>query len=108
MRNSNSENEIKDDRRKHMRKDCDKTTFFSTRDHLHEGFVKNISLGGVFVESPDTFIPGEMLTLAVPCSTNDEGLKLQEPFNDEDVKMKCRVIWKNQNGIGLEFVKSHQ
>jgi hypothetical protein len=105
MNASKSQNEGKDERRKHRRKACDETTFFATRDKLYEGFVKNISFGGVFVESADAFFPGELLTLAVPCTTNEEGFKLKEPFNDEDVKMKCKVIWKNKDGFGIEFIE---
>jgi hypothetical protein len=95
------------DRREHKRKTCAKTTFFATKDKLFQGLVKNISFGGVYIESSDAFSPGDMLTLAVPCSSNEEGKKLKEPFNDEDVKMKCKVIWQNQGGIGMEFIKPY-
>jgi hypothetical protein len=98
-------NKVNDEKRKHSRKACDKTTFFATRHKLHEGFVKNISLGGVFVQSADAFSPGEILTIAVPCESNEEGSKLKEPFKDEDVKMKCKVIWNNPEGFGLAFME---
>jgi hypothetical protein len=97
---------INNEKRKHSIKTCDKTTFFATRDRLYEGFVKNISLGGVFVQSADSFFPGEILTLAVPCESNDEGSKLKEPFNDEDIKMKCKVVWNNTEGFGMVFVEA--
>ena len=96
---------LNDEKRKHNRKACDKTTFFATRQKLYEGFVKNISLGGVFVQSADSFIPGEILTLAVPCESNAEGSKLKEPFKDDDIKMKCKVIWNNTEGFGMAFVE---
>lgn len=107
MNLSNSLNRVTRDRREHKRKICARTTFFATKDKLFEGLVKNISFGGVFIESSDAFTPKEMLTLAVPCSSNEKGKKLKEPFNDEDVKMKCKVIWQNQEGIGMEFIKPH-
>jgi hypothetical protein len=96
---------LNDEKRKHNRKTCDKTTFFATREKLYEGFVKNISLGGVFVQSTDSFFPGEILTLAVPCESNTEGSKLKEPFKDEDIKMKCKVIWNNTEGFGMAFLE---
>ena len=96
---------LNDEKRKHNRKACGKTTFFATRQKLYEGFVKNISLGGVFVQSGDSFIPGEILTLAVPCESNAEGSKLKEPFEDEDIKMKCKVIWNNHEGFGMAFME---
>ena len=95
---------VNDEKRKHNRKACDKTTFFATRNKLYEGFVKNISLGGVFVQSADAFSLGEILTLAVPCESNEEGGKLKEPFKDEDVKMKCKVIWNSPKGFGMAFM----
>ena len=103
---SNSQNGANADRRGHQRKICDRTTFYATKDKLFQGLVKNISFGGVYVESSDAFSPGEVLTLAVPCASNDEGKKLKEPFNDEEIKMKCKVIWLNQEGFGLEFIKT--
>jgi Tfp pilus assembly protein PilZ len=101
----NEPDKLNDEKRKHNRKTCDKTTFFATREKLYEGFVKNISLGGVFVQSPDSFSPGEILTLAVPCASNAEGSKLKEPFKDEDIKMKCKVIWNNTDGFGMAFME---
>jgi Tfp pilus assembly protein PilZ len=105
MASQNVHNKVNDEKRKHSRMACDKTTFFASRDKLYEGFVKNISLGGVFVQSEDAFFPGEILTLAVPCESNEEGNKLKEPFKDEDVKMKCKVIWNNPGGFGMAFME---
>ena len=105
MSSQNGHHKVNDEKRKHSRKVCDKTTFFATRKKLFEGFVKNISLGGVYVQSADAFFPGEILTMAVPCESNAEGGKLQEPFNDEDVKMKCKVIWNNPEGFGIAFME---
>ena len=105
MASPNVPSKANNEKRKHSRKVCDKTTFFATRHRLYEGFVKNISLGGVFVQSKDAFSPGEILTLAVPCDSNEEGSKLKEPFKDEDIKMKCKVIWNNPKGFGMAFME---
>ena len=105
MASQNTHHKVNDEKRKHNRKTCEKTTFFATRDKLFEGSVKNISLGGVFVQSTDAFSPGEILTLAVPCESNEEGNKLKEPFEDEDIKMKCKVIWNNPEGFGIAFME---
>ncbi len=103
---SKSQDREKGDRREHKRLDCERTTFFATKEKLFEGFVKNISLGGVFVQSSGGFFPGDVLTLAVPCASNEDGFKLKEPHNDQDIKMKGRVIWRNQEGFGMEFIKT--
>ncbi len=106
MASQDVHNKVNDEKRKHGRKACDKTTFFATRDKLYEGYVKNISLGGVFVQSVDAFFPGEILTLAVPCESNEGESKLKEPFKDEDVKMKCKVVWNHPEGFGVAFMES--
>ena len=99
------QDKLNDEKRKHYRKACDKTTFFATRKKLYEGFVKNISLGGAYIQSADSFTPGEVLTLAVPCESNTDGSKLKEPFKDEDIKMKGKVIWNNTEGFGMAFLE---
>ena len=96
------------EQRKHFRKSVRHSTFFATRDHLYEGFVRNISLGGLFLESVDTLAPGDIVTLAVPCDTNDQGIKLKPPYNDEDLKMRCEVMWRDPQGFGLRFLKDDE
>ena len=96
---------VKEEKRQHLRSKCERVTFFATRDRLYEGFVKNISLGGVYIKSKDSFDPGEKITVAIPCQSNPYGEKLKAPFDDEEVKMKCAVVWKNPDGFGLRFVQ---
>ena len=93
------------EKRQHDRTECAKVTFFATQDRLYEGYVKNISLGGVYIESKDAFSLGETITVAIPCRSNPLGQKLKAPFEDEDVKMKCAVVWHGSDGIGLRFVQ---
>ncbi len=96
---------VKEEKRKHSRSKCERITFFATHDHLYEGQVKNISLGGVYIASGKSFYPGEKITVAIPCPSNPDGHKLKEPYPDEEVKMKCVVVWKEPDGFGLRFVQ---
>ena len=91
--------------RRFKRKEVGHATFFATKDQLYEGYVRNISFGGVFVECEDAFLPGEVVTLAIPCATNDEGKQLKPPYKDEEVKMKCEVMWRSPQGYGMRFIK---
>ena len=97
--------QTKEEKRKHLRSKCERVTFFATRECLYEGHVKNISLGGVFIESKDAFDAGEKITVAIPCQSNPDGVKLKEPFADDEVKMKGVVVWKESGGFGLQFVR---
>ena len=92
------------EKRQHSRCDCQRVTFFATHDQLYEGLVRNISLGGVYIESNSSFYPGEKITVAIPCQSNPDGVMLKEPYPDEEVKMKCVVVWKDPDGFGLRFI----
>ena len=94
------------EKRKHLRSRCERVTFYATRDRLYEGYVKNISLGGVYIQAPDALPPGEQITVAIPCRSNPDGVKLKAPYADEEVKMKCVVIWKDPSGFGSRFIRS--
>ena len=96
--------QVKEEKRQHSRSTCERVTFFATHDQLYEGYVKNISLGGVYIESNNSFYPGEKITVAIPCQSNPEGVRLKEPYPDEEVKMKCVVVWKDPDGFGLRFI----
>ena len=96
---------LREEKRRHMRSRCERVTFFATRERLYEGQVRNISLGGVYIESRDAFQPGEKITVAIPCPSNPYGEKLKEPYPDDEVKMKCVVVWKDPDGFGLQFVQ---
>ncbi|KPJ78429.1 MAG: hypothetical protein AMJ54_03540 [Deltaproteobacteria bacterium SG8_13] len=96
---------VSEEKRKHLRSKCERITFFATHDHLYEGQVRNISLGGVYIESGNSFYPGEKITVAIPCPSNPHGEKLKEPYKDEEIKMKCVVVWKDPDGFGLRFIR---
>ena len=96
---------VKEEKRKHSRSTCERVTFFATHNHLYEGQVKNISLGGIYIASTNSFYPGEKITVAIPCPSNPDGQKLKDPYPDEEVKMKCVVVWKEPDGFGLRFVQ---
>lgn len=96
---------VREEKRRHLRSRCERATFFATHDRLYEGEVRNISLGGVYIQSKRSFDPGEKITVAIPCPSNPDGVKLKEPYEDEEVKMKCVVVWKDPDGFGLRFIQ---
>ncbi len=87
---SPSEND--EDKRQHPRRYCSRSIFFSDSNRPYDGIIKNLSLGGIYVEAAATFITGQVLKVAIPINENSRGIKL-----------KGKVIWLNQKGFGLAF-----
>jgi hypothetical protein len=51
------------DPRKYPRKPCLKSVFFNCGDQRYAGLIKNISRGGVFIETADKFLFGQSIEL---------------------------------------------
>ena len=54
------------DPRKYPRKPCFKSVFFNCGDQKYAGMIKNISRGGVFIETKDRFFFGQSIELVIP------------------------------------------
>ena len=54
------------DPRKYPRKPCLKSVFFNCGDQTCAGLMKNISRGGVFIETTDKFFFGQPIELVIP------------------------------------------
>jgi Tfp pilus assembly protein PilZ len=78
--------------RQHPRKSCTETTFFATRSVVIEGFIKNISRRGVFIQSLLALPVGQTITLAVPADGASQS-----------VKCRGKVVWTNEEGFGVEL-----
>jgi Tfp pilus assembly protein PilZ len=61
------------DPRKHPRRSCLKSVFFNCGDQTYAGFIKNISRGGVFIETTDKFFFGQSIELVIPKTRIDGG-----------------------------------
>lgn len=59
------------DPRKYPRKPCLKSVFFDCGDQQYTGVIKNISRGGVFIETADKFLYGQSIELVIPNSRID-------------------------------------
>jgi Tfp pilus assembly protein PilZ len=78
--------------RRYPRKDYFKHISFYSHDRDYTGNIRNISLGGAFVQSLDTFPVGQQLTLIIPFARKAK-----------TVKRSGKVIWNNRDGFGLAF-----
>jgi len=77
------------DRRRHPRIPC---SIAVTLDGLFTDFIRNISVGGVFIETSEAFQPGKALEL-----------EFSLPNQDKRFKVIGNIAWRSPEGIGVRF-----
>jgi hypothetical protein len=78
--------------RKHPRKPLSKNVSYTANKKFYEGLVKDISRGGMFIQSGDKFNVGQKLTLALPSADRLKSLKLSG-----------EVVRTAKEGFGVKF-----
>ena len=81
----------KGERRKHARKGCSIPVTVGTW-RVFTNHIRNISTGGVFIETTAPFTRGENLTLIFSL-----------PDKNGPVRITGHVVWRTQEGVGVEF-----
>ena len=81
--------------RRFPRKNCSETTLFATQTMVFEGLIKNISQGGVYIESLLALPVGQTITVTVPSTRN----------KNSDIKVEGKIVWINADGFGVQFQK---
>ena len=80
------------DIRKHQRKSYSKSIRFAAKELIFEGFLKNISSAGVFVEADENFSAGQILTFEIALKKNQKA------------NVKGEVVWSSPEGFGVKFL----
>ena len=80
------------EQRKHPRKSYPKTIVYGSHHRFHKGVIKDISRGGIFIETNDVFHIGENLILALPYANHAKGLKV-----------KGEVVRIGRHGLAVKF-----
>jgi len=80
------------DIRKHQRKSYSKSIRFAAKELIFEGFLKNISSAGVFIEANENFSAGQILTFEIPLKKN------------QTANVKGEVVWSSPDGFGVKFL----
>jgi Tfp pilus assembly protein PilZ len=80
------------DIRRHQRKSYSKSIRFAAKELIFEGFLKNISSAGVFIEANENFSAGQVLTFEIPLKKNQKA------------KVKGEVVWSGPDGFGVKFL----
>ena len=77
-----------------IRRSYDQTITFSTQDHQYTALCKDISNGGIFVQTEEVFRLGQLVTLEIPFS-----------HGKESIQVPAEIVRVNHDGIGLKFMK---
>jgi hypothetical protein len=80
------------DIRRHNRKFYSKSIRFAAKELIFEGFLKNISSAGVFIEADENFSAGQILKFEIPLKKNQKA------------KVKGEVVWSSPDGFGVKFL----
>lgn len=81
------------EKRKHPRKTYDAKVNFTSDEKFGTEYIRDISLEGVFIETAEEFIMGQIVSLNIPYESI-------EKF----VKIKGTVVRITPEGIGVEFL----
>ncbi len=76
------------------RKSYSSTISFTARDRTYKGASKDLSSGGMFIETNESFSVGEIITLTIPFSDKKR-----------DIKVPAEIMRITDKGIGVKFLK---
>ena len=79
------------ERRGGKRHVCSQPIFFATQSQFYEGQLANYSRNGLFIKTKEELQIGLLVTVVDP---HPDG---------EDKKRQGQIIWKNNEGIGVEL-----
>ena len=80
------------DIRRHNRKSYSKSIRFAAKELIFEGFLKNISSAGVFIEADENFSAGQILKFEISLKKNQKAKVIGE------------VVWSSLDGFGVKFL----
>jgi hypothetical protein len=73
---------------------CSEDTHFSANRELFQGTIKNVSEGGIYVQTRQRFVVGQEVVVAGPFGEDQQ-----------DVKRYGKVVWYDDGGIAVQFVR---
>lgn len=79
-------------KRKHPRKPCIITVHYAIQDRVYKNYIQDISKGGVFIETSETFFIGQKVTMTFSMDN------FSKPF-----MLGGRIVRSIPGGIGVEF-----
>lgn len=90
--NGANKQETAREKRKYKRKFCPNSLGYAKLDRHHTAIIKNISDGGVFLD-----------TVATICVGKDVAMKIQLADDQEPIMIIGEVVWNSPRGLGVKF-----
>ena len=88
------------DRRKDSRKPFPTEVTYATEDRVFKGFIRDISNGGVFIETPRVFSVGQQITLIFSPTVQEGSSSVDQ---EGPIKITGKILWRVSRGIGVKF-----
>ncbi len=76
------------------RKSYSSMVSFTAKDRTYKGASKDLSSGGMFIETNESFSVGEIITLTIPFSDKKR-----------NIKVPAEIMRITDEGIGVKFIK---
>ena len=83
--------------RNDVRKGFEKNISFSVQDREYRAICKDISNGGIFIQTDEVFTMGQAVILNIPFSDGNR-----------EIKVPAEIVRVSTNGIGLKFMKKDE
>jgi len=80
------------ERRREPRRPCFIPVTYKTSNRVFADYVRNISMGGVFIETSEPCMPGEDLTMM-----------FSFPRQTVPIRTTGTVMWMGPQGVGVQF-----
>lgn len=80
--------------RNDVRKGFEKNISFSVQDHSYKAISKDISNGGLFIQTNEVFTLGQTVMLNIPFSDGSR-----------EIKVPAEIVRVSNQGIGVRFMK---
>lgn len=89
-------NALQHERRQHHRKKHLAGVNYATENRSVSGTIHNISSHGMYIEPQGPFAIGRTITLS-----------FEHPVDKKPVKVVGKIVRKEQDGIGVQFIDTH-
>ena len=73
---------------------CSEDTHFSAKRELFQGTIKNVSEGGIYIQTRERFTIGQEVVVAGSFGEDHQ-----------DVKRHGKVVWFDEGGIAVQFIR---
>jgi Tfp pilus assembly protein PilZ len=83
--------------RNECRKTFERTISFFVQNRRYQAICKDISSGGIFIQTDEVFHLGQLVTLDIPFSNGDQS-----------IQVPAEIVRVDQEGIGLKFMKKEK